>query len=53
MYDFHSYLRSLPSSPLVEAVRALYEASEGDARKYMKKMMVLNGIWMQMEQDIM
>jgi len=39
MHDFHSYIHSLPRSPLTEAVCALYEASEGDARKYMKKVL--------------
>jgi len=50
MYDFHSYLRSLPGSPLVEAVRALYEASEGDARKYMKKMLQSLGLEQELAQ---
>ena len=50
MYDFHSYLCSLPSSPLVEAVRALYEASEGDARKYMKKMLQSLGLEQELAQ---
>ena len=51
MYDFQSYLCSLPSSPLVEAVRALYEASEGDARKYMKKMLQSMGLEQELAQD--
>lgn len=44
MYDFHSYLYSLSQSPLAEAVIALYEASEGDARKYMKKVLIDSGL---------
>lgn len=51
MYDFHSYLYSLSKSPLTEAVIALYEASEGDARKYMKKMLQSMGLEQELAED--
>lgn len=51
MYDFHSYLYSLSKSPLTEAVIALYEASEGDARKYMKKVIQSLGLDQEFAED--
>lgn len=51
MCDFHSYLYSLSQSPLTEAVIALYEASEGDARKYMKKMLQSMGLEQELAED--
>lgn len=50
-YNFCLYLYNLPVSPLTEAVRALYEASEGDARKYMKKALVDAGLENEMKSD--
>lgn len=51
MHDFHSYIHSLPRSPLTEAVCALYEASEGDARKYMKKVLQSLGLEHELAND--
>ena len=42
--DFTTYLIRLSHTPLTEAVMALYEASEGDARKYMKKVLISLGL---------
>lgn len=44
MRSFVEFIGSLPPGPLTEAVAALYEASEGDARKYMKKVLVGMGL---------
>jgi len=42
--NFDLYINSLNKTPLIEAVIALYEASEGDARKYMKKALIALGL---------
>lgn len=42
--NFDLYINSLNKTPLTEAVIALYEASEGDARKYMKKALIALGL---------
>ena len=42
--DFTTYLIRLSHTPLTEAAMALYEASEGDARKYMKKVLISLGL---------
>lgn len=48
---FDTFLHLLPSNPLVEAIKALYEASEGDARKYMKKMLQSMGLEQELAED--
>ena len=49
--QFDTFLHLLPSNPLVEAVQALYEASEGDARKYMKKTLQAMGLEEELAED--
>ena len=49
MYDFSTFLHMLPNSELFESIRAIYEASEGDARKYMKKVLISMGLEEDME----
>lgn len=49
MYDFSTFLHMLPNSELFESIRAIYEASEGDARKYMKKVLISLGLEEEME----
>lgn len=49
--DFNTYLVSLSHTPLTEAVMALYEASEGDARKYMKKVLISLGMEQELADD--
>ena len=39
----------LPNNELFESIRAIYEASEGDARKYMKKELINLGLEEEME----
>lgn len=51
MRSFVEFIGSLPPGPLTEAVAALYEASEGDARKYMKKVLVGMGLGGDMAED--
>ena len=51
MKNFAEYLRSLPHTPLTEAGCALYEASEGDARKYMKKVLQSLGLEHELAND--
>ena len=41
----------LPNSELFESIRAIYEASEGDARKYMKKVLISLGLEEDMEES--
>ena len=49
--DFNTYLVSLSHTPLTEAAMALYEASEGDARKYMKKVLISLGLEQELADD--
>jgi hypothetical protein len=49
MYDFSTFLHMLPNNELFESIRAIYEASEGDARKYMKKVLISLGLEADME----